>query len=86
MDSRTTASPTGTEDYTFYRQAGWSWSIPYLAGMYALSVQVKPEITPEEFWETALSTGKTIKIQHSGQYYALGIILDPQSLIAAMKK
>jgi hypothetical protein len=85
MDSRATASPTGTKDYVFYRQGGWSWSIPYLAGMYALSVQVKPEISPEEFWETALSTGKTIKIQHSGQYYAFGIILDPQSLIAAIK-
>lgn len=85
MDSRTTASPTGIEDYVFYRQGGWSWSIPYLSGMYALSVQVKPEITPEEFWETALSTGKTINIQRGGQYYAFGVILDPQALIAELK-
>jgi subtilisin family serine protease len=86
MDSRTTASPTGIEDYVFYRQGGWSWSIPYLAGMYALSVQVKPEITPEEFWKTALSTGKTIKIRHGEQDYDLGIILDPHSLIEALKE
>jgi len=46
MDSRTTASPTGTSDYVFYRQGGWSWATPYLAGMYALAVQVKPDITP----------------------------------------
>jgi subtilase family protein len=85
MDSRTTASPTGTEDYVFYREGGWSWSIPYLAGMYALAAQVKPTITPEEFWEAALKTGKTIQIQHDGEDYKLGIILDPQALIEAIK-
>ena len=85
MDSRTTASPTGTEDYVFYRQGGWSWSIPYLGGMYALAAQVKPEITPEEFWKTALSTGKTIKIQHQEKEYEFGVILDPQMLIEALQ-
>jgi hypothetical protein len=85
MDSRTTASPTGTEDYVFYRQGGWSWSIPYLAGMYALAVQVKPDITPEEFWDTALKTGKTIQLQHDGKEYEFGVILDPQALISAIK-
>jgi hypothetical protein len=86
MDSRTTASPTGTEDYVFYREGGWSWSIPYLSGMYALAVQVRPEITPEEFWATALQTGKTIQIQHNGKDYDFGVILDPQALIEALKK
>lgn len=85
MDSRTTASPTGTEDYVFYRSGGWSWSIPYLAGMYALAVQVKTDITPEEFWETALKTGKTIQIQHDGKNYELGVILDPQALLEAIQ-
>ncbi len=85
MDSRTTASPTGKEDYVFYREGGWSWSIPYLAGMYALAVQVKPDITPQEFWETALKTGRTIQIQHDGKDYEFGIILDPQALIEAIK-
>jgi hypothetical protein len=81
MDSRTTASPTGIEDYVFYRQGGWSWSIPYLAGMYALAVQVKPEITSEEFWKTALRTGRTIQISHDGREYEFGVILDPRALI-----
>jgi subtilisin family serine protease len=85
MDSRTTASPTGTEDYAFYRTGGWSWSIPYLAGTYALAVQVKPDITPEEFWATALETGKTIQLTHEGKKYAFGAILDPQALIAALQ-
>ncbi len=85
MDSRTTASPTGTEDYVFYRSGGWSWAIPYLAGTYALAAQVKTEITPEEFWETALKTGRTIQIQHDGKDYEFGVILDPQALVKAIK-
>jgi hypothetical protein len=85
MDSRTTASEQGPQHYVFYREGGWSWSIPYLAGMYALAVQVKPEITPEEFWETALKTGKTIQLQHNGKDYEFGVILDPQALIDAIK-
>lgn len=85
MDSRTIASQTGTEDYVFFSQGGMSWTPPYLAGMYALAVQVKPEITPEEFWETALKTGRTIQIQHDGKDYEFGVILDPQALIEAIK-
>jgi hypothetical protein len=85
MDSRTTASPTGTEDYVFYRVGGWSWSIPYLAGMYALAAQVNPDITPEVFWDAALKTGKTIRIQHDGKEYQFGVILDPQALIEEIK-
>lgn len=85
MDARTTASPTGTKDYVYYRQGGWSWSIPYLAGMYVLAAQVKPDITPEEFWSIALQTGKTIQIQHDGKDYEFGVILDPQALIETLK-
>jgi hypothetical protein len=85
MDSRTLASPTGAEDYAFYRQGGISWAIPYLAGMYALAIQVEPGITPEEFWATALETGRTIQIQHDGKDYDFGVILDPQALIEALK-
>lgn len=84
MDSRATASPTGVGDYVFYRHGGWSWSIPYLAGIYALAAQVKPEITPEEFWGTALNTGRTIQIQHDGKKYDFGVILDPQALSEAI--
>lgn len=86
MDSRTTASPTGVNDYVFYREGGWSWSIPYLAGMYALVAQVKPDITPEEFWNAALQTGRTTQITHDGKQYSFGVILDPQALIAALQK
>jgi hypothetical protein len=86
MDARTTASSTGIEDYVFFGDGGMSWTAPYLAGMYALACQVKPEITPEEFWSTALKTGRTIQIKHEGTSYSFGVILDPQALIAELQK
>jgi subtilisin family serine protease len=86
MDSRTTASPTGNNEYVFYRQGGWSWSIPYIAGVYALAAQVDPTITPDRFWELALRTGRTVEGTHNGQAYTLGPIIDPVALIAALGK
>jgi hypothetical protein len=86
MDSRTTASPNGARDYVFYREGGWSWSIPYIAGMYALAAQVDPKITPERFWDFALKTGRTIQLKHDGQTIPLGPILDPEALINALQK
>jgi len=86
MDSRTTAGPSSTDEYVFYREGGWSWSIPYIAGVYALAAQVKPDITPEEFWRLALQTGQTIELNHEGEIYSLGSILDPVALMAALHK
>jgi len=86
MDARTTASPTGAEDYVYYRQGGWSWSIPYLAASYALAAQVRPEITPDQFWQLALQTGQTLQLEREGESYSLGVILDPQALIRALQK
>jgi hypothetical protein len=84
MDSRTTASPCGEEEYAFYREGGWSWSIPYIAGVYALAAQAEPGITPERFWSLAMETGRTVMVEHEGQSYPLGPILDPAALIAAL--
>ena len=86
MDARTTASPTGTQDYVFYSEGGLSWTAPYLAGVYALACQVDPKITPEEFWSTAIRTGKRTQIEHDGKPYAFGVILDPQAVMATLHK
>jgi len=85
MDSRTTASPGGAEEYVFYREGGWSWSIPYIAGMYALAAQVEPSITPDEFWSRALKTGQTIELKHDGKTIPFGPILDPAALIKSLQ-
>ena len=84
MDSRTTASPTGNREYVFYRGGGWSWSIPYLAGVYALAAQVNPVLTPERFWSIALSTGRTVVLVRGNEEIPFGPIIDPPALVAAL--
>ena len=86
MDARATASPTGVSDYAFYAVGGESWAVPYLAGIYALACQVKPDVTPQEFWAAALQTGRTTQITHNGNQYSFGVILDPLALIATLQK
>ena len=81
MDSRCTASPTGVEDYAFYRQGGWSWVIPYVAGLYALACQVDPAVTPESFWSRALETGTPFKIEGNETSLTIGKIVDPEKLL-----
>jgi len=85
MDSRTTASPTDADEYVFYRNGGLSWATPYVAGVYALAVQVDPTITPERFWALALETGRTINLDNDGQTISLGPIVDPIALINALQ-
>lgn len=86
MDSRCTASPTGAKDYAFYRQGGWSWITPYLAGVYALAVQVKPEITPDEFLSLALKSGHAMNWPADNTTIPLGVIIDPVVLIETLQR
>ncbi len=57
MDHRTTAAPNGINDYVHYANGGWSWMKPFEAGLYVLAKQVKPSVTPEEFFKVGLETG-----------------------------
>jgi hypothetical protein len=84
MDSRCVASQRGTEQYVFYASGGVSWCVPYLSGLYALACQVKPTVTPEEFWSVGLETGQTIKIQNDGKTHEFGKIVDPVALVDAL--
>jgi beta-glucanase (GH16 family) len=83
MDSRTLAGFMGADDYFFCRQGGWSWSIPYIAGTYALACQADPTMTSERFWKLALKTGRTILLKHGGKDVPFGPIIDPVALIKA---
>lgn len=82
MDSRCVASPTGEKDYVFYSTGGWSWSIPYIAGLYTLACQVKTDITPEQFWEVAIKTGEEFKVNDM----RFGFIANPIKLIEYLEK
>jgi len=86
MDARTTASPTGVDEYVFYAEGGWSWSIPYIAGVYALTAQVEPEITPDRFWALALKTGRTIELRRGGKERSFGPIIDAAGLIEGLRR
>jgi hypothetical protein len=81
--SRTEASPAGKKEYTFCRRTGWSNVPPYIAGIYALACQVKPDITPEIFWEAALKTGEG-RIVQKGEKKFRGKIINPVKLIQAI--
>jgi hypothetical protein len=81
MDARATASPTGVCDYVYYSAGGWSWSVPWIAGLYALACEVDPGITPERFWAVALETGRTTQIQRGTETLELGTIADPVTLV-----
>lgn len=85
MDSRTIAGFTDPKDYAFSRTGGMSWTCPWLAGMYALCVQVDPEITADDFIKIALDTGHTQSIEHEGKEYKLGKIIDPERVIERLK-
>jgi hypothetical protein len=86
MDSRCTASPTGINDYVFYREGGWSWSIPYIAGLYVLACQVDKDITPELFWQTALATAEPVNFERDSHNYNVGKIVNPIKLILVLSK
>jgi hypothetical protein len=85
MDSRATASPTGHEDYVFYSSGGWSWCVPWLAGLYALACQVDPTVTPERFWTEAIQTGRNTTITHNSVEFTFGTLADPVALIEKLE-
>lgn len=80
MDSRVTASPTGSDEYVFYRTGGMSWSVPYVAGLYALGCQVRPNLTPEAFFDVAMDTADEVVFETSQTY-----MVNPVKLIMALK-
>ncbi|MFA5162381.1 MAG: S8/S53 family peptidase [Elusimicrobiales bacterium] len=92
MDSRTVADPNGNKDYYFSRVGGISWTIPWVAGLYALACQVSPDITPEIFWAAALKTAEPVKFsahfpapsKFDGEF-TLKKVVNPAGLIKAIK-
>jgi len=93
MNSRTLADPNGTRDYYFSRIGGQSWTVPWMAGLYALACQVYPDITPEVFWDVALKTAEPVKfkthnpdaVKPDGEYM-LQKVVNPAKLIKAIKQ
>ncbi len=83
-DYRTIASSWNKKEideqsgYEFHGQGGVSWSIPYLAGVYALMLQIKKDLTVEEMNKILKETAR---INKNGLK-----IIDPQKAIESIKK
>jgi hypothetical protein len=84
MGSRAYAACTGTDKYEIDRDGGLSWAVPWFAGFYALCCQVKPDITPESFWNAALKTGEPRTVTRQGKEYK-GKMINPVKLIEEVK-
>lgn len=79
-DFRVLASPTGNKDYVHYANGGLSWAVPYVAGLYALSVQVKPDLTKEEFTQAVAATNQTQNCVWQEVKFT-SLLINPQKLI-----
>lgn len=84
-DFRTTASPTGNGDYVLYANGGLSWAVPYLAGLYALSVQVNPSVTPVQFRKAVLKTARHQNCEFAGENFQAKALINPAALIEAVR-
>lgn len=79
-DFRVLASPTGNKDYVHYANGGLSWAVPYVAGLYALSVQVKPDLTKAEFIQAVAATNQTQNCVWQEVKFT-SLLVNPQKLI-----
>jgi subtilisin family serine protease len=86
MDSRSVADYGDPDGYRFDRVGGRSWAMPYIAGVYALGVQIDPNLTGERFWLLAIETSRTIAVGTEDGVIDLGPILNPRALIEALRK
>ncbi|MFA1015131.1 hypothetical protein [Dubosiella newyorkensis] len=48
-DARYVAGYGSSDDYCFFSVGGASWLPPWLVGLYALCLQVDPDLDPETF-------------------------------------
>lgn len=77
-DFRTTASNDGDDTYVYWGEGGFSWAIPYVAGLSALAWQVNPELTFDQIMDKLVETKTTTA---EGRY-----IIDPEKFINSISK
>lgn len=85
-DFRVTAAPNGPQDYVHYANGGLSWAVPYLAGLYALGVQVYPALTKEIFMQAARDTANTQTCTYQGEKFTARYFVNPTALINRLKE
>lgn len=77
-DYRTMASKTGSTEYMYNGKGGMSWAVPYLSGIFALVLQVNPDLKKEEIADIINRTASTNK---------KGLkVINPTGIIEEVKK
>lgn len=85
-DYRVVASPTGEEDYVQFAQGGEAWSVPYIAGLYALGLQVNPALNKRIFLKAWWETAEDKNCLYSGVSFPVAKFPRPEKLIHKLKK
>ncbi len=91
MDNRTIAAPGSGSSYTYMSNGGDSWLPPYLAGVYAMAKQVKPDLTHDAFTALAVETAYDSSIEWNKpandpyNTQKMGV-LNPAGIIEALQK
>jgi hypothetical protein len=75
--NRTLASFKGPRMFTYDRRGGMSWTVPYLAGVAALALQIDPDLKPGNIVQLWRETGRQTPV---------GLVIDPAAFVAAVKK
>lgn len=88
QDNRTYASAfsDSTKSYEFAADGGISWTVPWIAGFYALCLEANPDISIDEFVNTCLETGDTIEFTQDGKGYTFGKIINPKKVVEILSK
>ena len=82
MDGRTLAGDGGENSYTYLSTGGASWTVPWLAGMYALCVQADPDMNPDKFIRKINETGDILTLDTGEK---IKTVINPQRLIEAIQ-
>lgn len=75
--NRTIANQRGRDAYAYDRMGGMSWTVPYLAGLAAMSYQVDPKIEPRQIVELWLKTAVKTDV---------GSIINPTGFIEEVRR
>lgn len=83
---RTTAAPNGTQDYVHYATGGLSWAVPYLSGLYALGVQVYPQLTKDIFLQVLRDTADDQQCKYLDVSFTAPMLVNPTAYINRLKQ
>jgi hypothetical protein len=78
--SRTNVGMLGPDNYYIKFVGGWSGLPPTISGLFALAIQMDPEITFDEFWHVLYTTGRSYDFQANNKIMR-GRIINPEAMI-----